>query len=144
MKRYELLHMAFVMHLHQRHTSEAFTREGLNRSWPWILDYLADGHDGCIQRELSRHSHFDPASITAALVGMEEDGLIRRENAEGDKRALNVYLTEKGMEKQKKVQQILSETEEKALRGFTREECSQLGHMLQRIHENLENEDGES
>lgn len=139
MKCYRLLQMGIVSHLHRRITSAAFARGGITRSQPWILDYLAE-HDGCIQRELADRSHFDPASITSALVGMEEQGLVRRESVKGDKRALRVYLTELGWEKQRYVQQVFSQVEESALKGFSQEEVKQLEDFLQRIHENLEGE----
>lgn len=129
--------MGIVSHLHRRVTAAAFAREGITRSQPWILDYLAE-HDGCIQRELADRSHFDPASITSALVGMEEQGLVRRESVKGDKRALRVYLTDLGREKQRYVQQVFGHAEDCALRGFSLEEIAQLEDFLHRIHKNLE------
>ena len=102
MKHYRLMpmqmQMQFVAHLFRRVTSAAFAKAGITRAQPWILDYLSE-HDGCIQRELADRSHFDPASITSALAGMEEQGYVRRESVKGDKRALRVYLTELGREK---------------------------------------------
>ena len=72
---------------------------------------------------------------------MEEQGLVRRESVPGDRRALRVYLTEKGREKQRYVQQVFSDTEEIALRGFDAQERAQLEAFLERIHDNLERED---
>jgi DNA-binding MarR family transcriptional regulator len=141
MKHYRMLLMGIVAHLHRRVTAAAFAREGITRSQPWILDYLAE-NDGCIQRELADRSHFDPASITSALVGMEEQGLVRRESVKGDRRALKVYLTDLGREKQRYVQQVFTQTEARALEGFTQEEIDALEDYLQRIHQNLE-KDGE-
>ena len=112
---------------------------GLTSGQPKLLEYLA-GHDGCIQRELANHAHFDPASITSALVGMEESGLIRRESVPGDKRALRVYLTEAGREKQRYVQKVFADVEEVALNGFSQQERALLEDFLQRIHKNFEKE----
>lgn len=139
MNQYLLLTMGFVSNLHRKITMDAFSAEGIRRSQPWILDFLAE-HDGAIQRELADRAHFDPATITSALVRMEEEGMVRRESVPGDKRALRVYLTEKGREKQRYVQKVFAETEETAMRGFTPEERRQLGDFLARIQKNFEKE----
>ena len=136
MKRYTLLLMGILGHQHKNLTADAFKEAGIGRSQPWILDYLAD-HDGCIQRELAHHSHFDPASITAALTGMEEQVLVTREVVYGDKRALKVSLTEKGWEKERIVQEIFTEVENKALFGFSPKDKETLESYLLRIHHNL-------
>ena len=140
MRKYIMLMMGFLSHWHHRTTAEQFRQAQIDRSQPWILDYLAE-HDGCIQRQLAERAHFDPASITSALVRMEEQGMVRREPVPGDRRALRVYLTEKGREKQRYVQQVFSDTEEIALRGFDAQERAQLEAFLERIHDNLERED---
>ena len=142
MNQYLLLTMGFVSNLHRKITMDAFHAAGIRRSQPWILDYLAE-HDGAIQRELADRAHFDPATITSALVRMEEEGKVRRESVPGDKRAQRVYLTELGREKQHYVQEVFAETDEKALRGFSAEEKQLLGEFLARIQRNLEKEDDE-
>ena len=140
MKHYTMLKMGFLSHWHHRATAEKFRQAEIDRSQPWILDYLAE-NDGCIQRELADRAHFDPASITSALVRMEEQGTVRRESVPGDRRALRVYLTEKGREKQRYVQKVFTEEEERALYGFTAEEKALLEAFLERIHDNLDKED---
>ena len=72
---------------------------------------------------------------------MEEQGMVERKAVPGDRRALRVFLTEKGREKQRYVQQVFTETEEIALSGFSEEECRQLHDYLHRIHVNFERED---
>lgn len=139
MKLYIMLMMGFLSHWHHRTTAERFRQEGIDRSQPWILDFLAE-NDGCIQRRLADRAHFDPASITSALVRMEEQGLVRRESVPGDRRALRVYLTEEGRRKQRYVQEVFGDAEETALNGFTAQERAQLCSYLQRIHDNLEKE----
>ncbi|MGN1250659.1 MAG: MarR family winged helix-turn-helix transcriptional regulator [Candidatus Spyradocola sp.] len=139
MNQYLLLTMGFVSNLHRKITMDAFHAAGIRRSQPWILDYLAE-HDGAIQRELADRAHFDPATITSALVRMEEEGKVRRESVPGDKRAQRVYLTELGREKQRYVQTVFAQTDEKALCGFSAEEKQLLGEFLTRIQRNLEKE----
>ena len=69
--------------------------------------------------------------------------MVRRESVPGDKRALRVYLTELGREKQRYVQAVFAQVEEKALRGFTVVEKKQLGEYLARLQKNLDKEDDE-
>ena len=142
MNQYLLLTMGFVSNLHRKITMDAFHAEGIRRSQPWILDYLAE-HDGAIQRELADRAHLDPATITSALVRMEEEGKVRRESVPGDKRAQRVYLTELGREKQRYVQEVFAQTEQRGLSGFSAEEKQLLGEFLIRIQRNLEKEDDE-
>ena len=139
MRKYIMMMMCFLSHWHHRTTAERFRQAQIDRSQPWILDYLAE-HDGCIQRQLAERAHFDPASITSALVRMEEQGMVRRESVPGDRRALRVYLTEKGKEKQRYVQQVFTDIEEIALRGFDAQERAQLEAFLERIQDNMKKE----
>ena len=60
-----------------------------------------------------------------------------RNSVKGDKRALRVYLTELGREKQSYVQEVFAKAEERALTGFTQKERATLEEYLLRIHDNL-------
>lgn len=54
---------------------------------------------GCMQaKELADASEISNARVTAILNSAEKDGHIRRENISGDRRKINVILTEKGAE----------------------------------------------
>lgn len=52
--------------------------------------------EGCIQKELSRAQHMDSAMVTRSIRKLEEQGYLCREKPEPDKRAWQLYLTEKG------------------------------------------------
>ena len=53
---------------------------------------------------------------------MEKEELIYRERNPNDKRILNVFLTEKGIEAQKKVERVFLELDEICFDGFSEEE----------------------
>ena len=53
---------------------------------------------------------------------MEKEELIYRERNTKDKRILNVFLTEKGIDAQKKVEKVFLELDEICFDGFTEKE----------------------
>lgn len=140
MRQYRTQFMAFVTHMQRRMAGAAFAAQGITRSQPWILDFLAE-NNGCIQRELADNSNFDPGTISSALVGMEDRGLILRQSDASDKRVLRVYLTDLGFEKQAYVQSVFAKIEGCAFTGFTDCEKQQFGDYLLRVYENFQKEE---
>ena len=63
--------------------------------------------------------------------------LIYRERNTKDKRILNVFLTEKGIEAQKKVEKVFLELDEICFDGFSEKERIDAINTLNRLYENL-------
>lgn len=110
---------------------------GLSKGQPEMLEYLAK-NDGCIQKEVADNCNLEPATVTSVLGNMEKSGFIKRESNPKDRRILNVYLTEKGKEAQKKAADVITEIGEDNFKGFTEEEKLQFSGYLNRILENIE------
>ena len=68
---------------------------------------------------------------------MEKEKLIYRERNPKDKRILNVFLTEKGIEAQKKVEKVFLELDEICFDGFSEKERIEAINTLNRLYENL-------
>ena len=68
---------------------------------------------------------------------MEKEKLIYRERNTKDKRILNVFLTEKGIEAQKKVEKVFLELDEICFDGFSEKERIDAINTLNRLYENL-------
>ena len=68
---------------------------------------------------------------------MEKEELIYRERNTKDKRILNVFLTEKGIEAQKKVEKVFLELDEICFDGFSEKERIDAINTLNRLYENL-------
>ena len=68
---------------------------------------------------------------------MEKEELIYRERNTKDKRILNVFLTEKGIEAQKKVEKVFLELDEICFDGFSEKERIEAINTLNRLYENL-------
>jgi DNA-binding MarR family transcriptional regulator len=121
---------------HRRRSSYEFMKQGLSAGQPRMLNYIAQ-NDGCIQREISNACHLEPASVTSVLNSMEKAGLIVRKPVQGDKRALAVYLTDKGREMKKVADEIFINMESECFRGFSEEEKILAKDFLTRIHRNM-------
>ena len=112
---------------------------GLTLGQPKILDYLKD-HDGAGQKEIAAGCHVDPASVTAILNVMEDKGLIQRRHLNGNRRSSHVFLTEKGMQMQQKVEQSFQQIEETAFAGIPEHTRQEFLQTFQHIYQNLQKE----
>lgn len=116
-----------LFRLHRRHAGKCFCDSGLTRGQPPVLRHLL-AHDGCIQRELAQDGHLEPASISAVLLGMERQGLIRREPDQADRRILRVFITRKGRAAIQGVEEELEALDRRMLEGFSPEEEARPGN----------------
>lgn len=103
---------------------------------PKILDYLQN-HNGCVQKEIAKGCHIEPASITVILKGMESKGYIERKMLNVDRRSLHVFLTEKGKKYIEYLNEKFDKVENTALKNFTEDEKQQLNDLLMRVYENM-------
>ncbi len=111
-------------------------KQDLTAGQPRMLNYLSQ-NNGCIQREIANDCNLEPASVTSVLNSMEKAELITRMPVVGDKRALEVRLTEKGIEKKKIADEIAVKIENECFKGFTEEEKIVAKDFLTRIHKNM-------
>lgn len=103
---------------------------------PKILDYLQN-HNGCVQKEIAKGCHIEPASITVILKGMESKGYIERKMLNGDRRSLYVFLTEKGKKYIEYLNEKFDKVENTALKNFSEDKKQQLNDLLMRVYENM-------
>ena len=82
-----------------------------------------------------------PVKIARCQVGrpvLRRTGFfLYRERNPKDKRILNVFLTEKGIEAQKKVEKVFLELDEICFDGFSEKERIDAINTLNRLYENL-------
>ena len=123
---------------HRRMTRTATQGENLSDGYPKVLMNLSQ-NSGCLQKELAEACRVEPATMTVLLRGMQNKGLIRKEetHVSGGKRALRIYLTEEGQIMADKTVRIFEETNAKALEGFSEEELVTLCALLNRVVQNL-------
>lgn len=128
--------------VHRRRCHDEFRRSDITKGQPKILNYLAE-NDGSIQKDIAKNCNIEPATVTSVLAVMEKSGFIERRPNAGDRRILNVYLTEKGKITQENSQRAICEIEKECFRGFTEEEKMQAKSFFERMYNNLSKGDEE-
>lgn len=123
---------------HRRRSAYEFLKHDLTAGQPRMLNYLYQ-HNGCIQREIATDCNLEPASVTSVLNSMEKAGLIERKPVKDDRRALGVWLTEKGFTKKKIVDEIFVAIAEECFGGFSEEEKIMAQDFLERMFRNMRN-----
>ena len=121
---------------HRKMAKIEFQKVTLTEGKPKLLDFIIN-HPGCSQREIASCCKIEPATVTSILSSMEKEELIYRERNPKDKRILNVFLTEKGIEAQKKVEKVFLKLDEICFDGFSEKERIDAINTLNRLYENL-------
>ena len=127
--------------LFQRSVMAELNGSVLTAGQPKVLDYLGL-HDGSVQKSIAAGCQIDPATLTGLLNRMEEKGLIRRCNEQGDRRSLHVYLTDQGREKQREVRQTLERQTQTVLAKLDETQRAQLLDSLFQICSSMADMEG--
>ena len=89
--------------------------------------------NGVSQNELAREVHLKSSTVCIALGQMEKQDLIKRADSDNDKRKINVYLTPKGYDLKKELDEIVEKTENIMLKDLTSSERYELQCLLLKI-----------
>ncbi len=81
-------------------------------------------------------------SLSRMLKSMEEQGLIRKEQAENDKRSVLIYLTEKGREKREISRLTVRGFNEELSSKITPEEFNTFVEVMNKINSQIESQTG--
>ena len=114
---------------------------GLNDSYRHLLFHLAHG-DGMTQLQLARATNLKPPTVSITLQKMEAEGYVERRQDEMDLRAVRVYLTDKGRAFDDASRKLVDMIDQKAMEGFSANEIRVLMELLDRIYDNLTEQDG--
>ena len=105
---------------------------GLSPGQPKVLECL-NTYGECNQKTIARHCEIEQATVGSILLRMERDGLVRRVQKDGNRRALYVSLTEKGVQAALQVQQIFRQADAEITAGLSAEERLCLQQILQKV-----------
>lgn len=128
--------LSHIFHSSIRDLGEA---QGLNESYRNLLFHLSR-EDGVTQLDLSRMTHLKPPTISVTLTKMEAEGYIERKTDENDRRAVRVFLTEKGKAFESASRKLVKSLDARSLEGMSDEEVATLMELLDRIYFNLTGE----
>lgn len=104
----------------------------------WGVLMFLWARDGQSQRELSRQVAIEDATMVRTIDRMERDGLVRRVRDARDRRRINIFLTDKGLDLRDKLIPCAIAGNEVATQPFTAAEKQQLSDLLRRMIEALE------
>lgn len=131
---YSLLWQVIRQHFIRHH--RLLSKIGLHKGQPPILAMLWN-RDGLTQKEIAEELRLRPSTVTVILKRMEKAGLLKREPDHYDMRISRVYLTQKGKDLRKDVEEIMKTMEEECFAGFTFEEKILLRRFFIQIRDNL-------
>ena len=86
--------------------------------------------------DLCKGISYDAGAMTRMIDRLEEKGLLRRSRDPGDRRLVNLELTEKGNAALPRMRDVSMKVLNRFLQGFTKAEARQLEGFLTRMLEN--------
>ena len=117
------------------------TALGLSPGQPKVLECLMQcGQSN--QKAIARYCEIEPATVGSILSRMERDGLIQRQQRDGNRRSLYVSLTGRGEQLGRQMQNIFAEADQRAMAGLTPEQQQTLQQLLEQVLQNLNGEEG--
>ncbi|HBI94397.1 MAG TPA: MarR family transcriptional regulator [Terrisporobacter glycolicus] len=96
--------------------------------------YIEDGRN---QEELAEVLKIDKGTTARAIKKLEENGFVRREKDENDKRSNRVYLTEEGKGVKNDIFFVLNKWDEKMSEQLNKEERELMIKLLKRVCSNI-------
>lgn len=103
----------------------------------WVVLNRLSIEEGVCQRELAERIVKDQPNTTRILDKMEHKGLIRRLPAPRDRRAFLVFLTDEGKRLREELLPVIRKLHKSSMKGFSAEEITLLGSLLERFTGNL-------
>ena len=101
-----------------------------------VLAEMLEG-DGLTQRELVDRLQVEQATMANTLARMERDGLIRREASAEDRRARQVFVTERGREVRDAAFERALKVNARATSNLSNEETELFLELMKRVIEAL-------
>ena len=140
-------HLPSLMHLidriHVLHRIQMFRTSnmiGLYPGQPPVLQYIKQ-HPDCNQREIAEFLRVSTPSITNSVKRMQKSGLLTKEIDSKDQRRCTLRITEKGEKLLQESYLQMEKVDKSAVAGISPEEMEIFCRCLERIAENLTNEE---
>lgn len=118
----------------KRYYNEKLNADGITGNQQIYLFQICR-HPGISQEQLSQRIAVNKSNVTRQLASLEQNGFIRRQPLEEDKRVLQVFPTEKAESLYPKVLAVMRQWNQLLLENFTEEEKNLLLSMMHRVQE---------
>lgn len=109
---------------------------GINSSQHMYILRICD-RPGISQQDFIESFYVNPSNVTRAISMLEKSGYLERRADENDKRAWNLYPTEKAMAACPAIQKAGEAWESFALAGLTAAERAELAALLEKVGRRL-------
>ena len=90
--------------------------------------------------ELSRRTSLAKTTLSAMVERMKNEGLLIVEGSKEDKRSLVIYLSDKSLSLEEKINKATKKISDIFYKDFSEEEAIELDRLLGKVKENLINE----
>ena len=90
--------------------------------------------------ELSRRTSLAKTTLSAMVERMKNEGLLIVEGSKEDKRSLVIYLSDKTLSLEEKINRATKKISDIFYKDFSEEEANELDRLLGKVKENLSNE----
>lgn len=105
---YICFNMRAAMKKIDKHLSEKLEGYGISIPQSFILCCLL-GENGLTLKEIGNRTLIDSSSMTVLVDKLEKDNLVERQLDSQDRRAIRVFITDKGKEIAEKIESLASE-----------------------------------
>ncbi|KTD49461.1 MarR family transporter transcriptional regulator [Legionella rubrilucens] len=119
-----------------KRANELLKPHDINHAYTFILMELLN-QDGLTQTDLVQRIDVEQPTAVRTLDRMERDGFIYRQPSPTDRRAVLIYLSEKGKQTESMLADNANRLNEHALQGFSEAEKIELQGLIQRVLDNL-------
>jgi MarR family transcriptional regulator, organic hydroperoxide resistance regulator len=126
-------------HLNRRLRSR-LRKEGINIS-RWRVLAVLRAYGDLNLGAIVELTVMEQPSVSRIVAQLEQEGLVKRKVSRDDSRFVNVSLTAAGEKAFHSIYPAAERHQEKALRGFSRQEINTLTRFLRRIQANIEAEE---
>jgi DNA-binding MarR family transcriptional regulator len=106
-----------------------------------VLEFLNNAtNENLTQKNIEHHFNLQHPTVSGILKRLEQHGFIRTETNEADRRAKNIFLTEKASVVDERAKKHQAQMEETFVKGFTQTESEALRQYLKRVLINVTQE----
>ena len=106
---------------------------GLSPGQPKVLECLMERGESN-QKAIADYCEIEQATVGSILTRMERDGLVARNQREGNRRSLYVSLTPKGREMGERMAEVFRRADALAAAGLSEEERTLLPALLKKVY----------
>ena len=116
---------------------EKLSKSGLNGYQAQYVPEICK-HPGITQDQLAQRLHVNRSNVTRQLAALEENGFITRSRCGDDKRAIEVFPTEKMLEIFPEVRKVFKSWREELTKGISEEEMVVIERALATLAQRAE------